>query len=218
MIRERDRQLVLKYLCEKQRTATLLVQDTALQIRFASSNRETLTFELLSEPPCFAFEGASCICLFIIRDRTHAFVAAGRKLTLRDDSLPRIETTVPYKIFMSESRKSFRVPLDEGTSLSFSIDDYGPAQPLNISTGGILAELRHREADFSTGALMTVELSLGPRKVALPAKVRRRQGNRIALSFEHQIGGEPAPPAVLIEIVDQLEEIWMQTRFHELCL
>lgn len=218
MIRERDKQLVLKYLCETQRTATLLVQDTALQIRFLSSKQETLTFELLSEPPSFAFEGVSCICLFVIRDRTHAFVVTGNKLALRDDGLPRIEVTVPNRIFMSESRKSFRVTLDTDTLLSFSLEGYGPAKPLNISTGGILAELHHPEVDLSAGAQVTVELSLGSREVVLPARVRRRQGNRIALSFDHQINGEPTPPAVLTEIVDELEEIWMQTRFHSLCL
>lgn len=218
IIQERDRRLLLKYLCDKRRTATLLVQERDLQTRFSSADPGILTFDLLSEPPSLELQGSSCICLFTIRERTHAFVVVARKVLLCDDRLPQIETRIPSKIFISESRKSFRIPLDEDTPLRFILGGYGPAKPLNISIDGILVELPDDNIDLPVGSPVNVELSLNSKQLTLEGKVRRRQGSRMALSFEHLLAREPTPPAVLVEIVESLEENWTQTRFQELCL
>lgn len=218
MIKEQERHILLQYLCDNQRTVTLLIKERDLRARFSSVGQDVLEFELFSEAPSFDLEESSCVCLFAVRDRTHAFVVTARQVLLQKDRLPRLVASIPGKIFMSESRKSFRVPLDSDTPLSVQIRGYGPAQPRNIGAGGILVEFDTEEIDLPVGSQVAVELALESKEILLKAEVQRRQGRRMALSFKQVVGGEPAPPPILVEMIEHLEEVWTRTRFRELRL
>jgi len=116
----------------------------------------------------------------------------------------RVTVALPFRLHFDERRSAVRIPVPRGTLRAAVLEDHGGRRPitaLDISLTGILIEVQPGDRDtIRIGAALELELSLGEHKLAVPAVVCRRDGDRLGLRYATEEDRVPGLARMIYEL------------------
>jgi hypothetical protein len=192
----------------------LLDSGRRFDVRFAGLGEREVSFDLPSPFPPPRLEALSaCWVSFVHRRRSVAFLSHVRRVDAgTTPELPRqLVLRLPSRLASEDLRSARRIGGLRASGVRVGLDAgrrgrWTPA-PVNLSASGILLEFDRTSAPpLHAGSEARVELRLAEESVTLEARVRRRQGPRLALTFRDVLrDGDLAPPPALARILERLE-------------
>ncbi len=202
---------VLSECCTFLAPAILMERDSGERIaaRFGGLGEDEVRFDL--EPgssPVRLRPLAACLVSFPHRSGAGVFIARVRRIDepASSDACRQLVTDLPRDVACNELRSAERIATPQDCGLRVRLIGGGGApvevQPLDLSTGGVLIELECVGGPaVEAWSDLEVEMELGDERARVSARVERREGPRLALSFPKSlVDGRPAPPPELRQL------------------
>jgi len=207
--------------CDHKRPATITLGNNGiiLESRFSEITPDGVALDLLSLPEGLEIpHSTQCTVIYNSGMRTTFFVSRSVKFTSSADPLPQLTLALPDHERLAESRRTFRIPIQEGSNLRVTIrlgDQTWEPRPVDFSLGGILVEFETQAPPFAVEDELEVILEFGTHHASLEGFAGRGDGRGCVIYFAEALRelrkGPMVVPTVLKKIFSGLEsENWDQ--------
>ena len=186
--------VLLKEACETKVAATIMMTNSsvACKAQFESLSKNSVSFILRDCPDLDFRPLMMCFVTYYKGNRT-VFFATTVQYYIKDDASEPAQLILkrPPKLFWTDTRQSFRVPVSVNSKLSVQVKNpahnvtFSP-RIIDIGYDGILIDFQEEDViDLSVGNRLSIELRFGKNVANLEAEVRVRRGheNHYGLSF-----------------------------------
>jgi hypothetical protein len=207
--------------CDHKRPATITLGSNGfiLESRFSEITDDGVVLDLLSPPEGLEIPPSTqCTVIYNSGMRTTFFVSRTVKFTASADPLPQLILALPEHVRFAESRRTFRIPIQEGSNLRVTVrlgeQTWNP-RPIDFSLGGLLVEFEENAPPFTADDELEVELKFGSHHASLEGFAGRSDGRGCVIYFAEALRelrkGPMIVPTVLKKIFSGLEsEHWDQ--------
>jgi len=211
---------VLECACKDRTPAVVLVRDTGdvLRGRFERLERSRVTLSLHPSSGAASPRPLSVCCVSFAHDeRAYVFLAPLWRV-LGDPNEARgrlLSVGLPGQIASLDVGSARRIPIGVDVTLNIELGTYDrrswAPEAVDLSATGVLLDFgAEKPPRLPLGALVETVLEFEGVRVELTAAVRRREGNRLALSFVDTAPSSPAAlPEELAGILARLEQRWL---------
>lgn len=209
---------VIPHCCRDASPVQLLHPESgvALHGRFGAVNNKIVQIELGQTPLTQCPPVGDWVCVpFLWRDRQMVFMSTVRGVTTSAGS-SFVSVGQPSEIAGADTRGAFRIPVYDQADLQVRIPaGKGKTPPLaqDVSATGIRIKFSAAsDPNWELGRVETIELSSPDTKVAVRARVVRRDGTAYGLYFFEFASADVPIPDDYARLLVQLERIWLRRR------
>jgi c-di-GMP-binding flagellar brake protein YcgR len=207
--------------CDHKRPATVTLGNSGfiLESRFSEITPDGVALDLLSPPEGLEIPPSTqCTVIYNSGMRTTFFVSRSVRFASLAEPLPQLILALPDHERLAESRRTFRIPIQEGSSLNVTVrlgDQTWRPRPVDFSLGGILVEFEDQAPPFTVEDELEVILEFGVHNASLEGFAGRGDGRGCVIYFAEALRelrkGPMVVPTVLKKIFSGLEsENWDQ--------
>lgn len=207
------------FYCDHKRPATITLGNSGLilESRFSEMTQEGVALDLLSIPDGLKIPPSTqCTVIYNSGMRTTFFVSRTVRFASSADPMPQLILAIPDHERLAESRRTFRIPIQKGSSLKVNVrleaQTWSP-RPVDFSLAGILVEFEEPAPSFTTEDELEVTLEFGEHRTSLEGFAGRSVGTGCVIYFAESLRelrkGPMLVPSVLKKIFSGLEaETW----------